>query len=101
MKKYIMKPAEQRVLVLPEEEGDRIGLIFIPSTVQKDVPKLGTVIAVGEGNIDIPMKYYPGQLVMFSQYAGSDLKVDLGDGEKTYSIMNQIDIWGTLTPLES
>lgn len=99
MKRYDFEPAEQRVLVLPEEPEDRVGLIYVPPTVQKDAPRLGRVVAVGLGCKDNPMKYHVGQLVMFSQYAGSEMEMDRGDGKKTYSVMNQMDIWGVLTPI--
>jgi co-chaperonin GroES (HSP10) len=99
MKKYIFEPAEQRVLVLPEEPEDRIGMIYVPDSIKKDKPQIGKIVEAGEGSKDHPMKYYAGQLVMFSQYAGSEVEMDLGNGKKTYFVMNQMDIWGSLTEL--
>ena len=99
MNKYTIDPAEQRVVIISEEPEDRIGLIYVPDSAKKEGARIGTIVKVGTGSMDNPMEYRVGQLVMFSQYAGSEFEMDMGDGKKTYSIMNQMDIWGVVIPL--
>ena len=96
MEKVSFLPAEQRVLILPDSAPEKIGHIILPSGHATDKSRIGTVIVAGNGNIDNPMKYMAGQKVMFSQYAGVEVEFNLGDGEKTYLLMNQIDIMGTI-----
>ena len=96
MKKVSFLPAEQRVLILPDSAPEKIGHIILPSGHSTDKSKIGTVVVVGNGNVDNPMRYRVGQKVMFSQYAGVEVDLNLGDGEITYLLMNQIDIMGTI-----
>jgi len=97
-----INPAEQRVVVKPDKQGEtrtNSGII-IPSTVDDKRPELATVIAVGSGSKEEPMKYWKGQRVIYSQYAGLELKLNLeGEGEATYKIMNQMDIIGVIEEL--
>lgn len=99
---YKFNPAEQRVLVLPDEgqETKTAGGIIIPDS-KETKPNYGRVIAVGKGCLDTPMAYVPGQYVMYSQYAGTDITLNLVEGAETFDhtlfkVMNQTDIWGTL-----
>jgi len=100
--KYKAIPEEQRILVLPVEGPEMVGHIIIPESVRKDngKPKTGHVVEVGEGSKDRPMKYHKGQLVVFSQYSGSEIELDLGDGPNTYIIMQQMDVWMKLEEIE-
>jgi len=99
MAKFNVEPAEQRVLILPDIEPDKIGHIWVPDTTKKETPKMGTVIKTGRGSIDHPMEYLMGQKVVFSTYSGSEIELDLGDGLKIYLIMNQMDIWMKVTEI--
>jgi chaperonin GroES len=94
--KYNFEPAEQRVLVLPHKQDEKIGRIIIPDSAKTDKPNIGSIVRVGTGSKDYPMKYQVGQDVVFSTYSGTPLELDMGEGLKTYLIMNQLDIWGKL-----
>ncbi len=88
-----VKPLADRVLVKRiEEEEVRKGGIIIPDTA-KEKPQKGEVIAVGPGRVDengkrVPMEVKVGDKVIFSKYAGSEVKID---GEE-YLIMREDDI---------
>ncbi|RKZ00892.1 MAG: co-chaperone GroES [Candidatus Hydrothermota bacterium] len=88
-----VKPLADRVLVKRiEEEEVRKGGIIIPDTA-KEKPQKGEVIAVGPGRLDekgnrVPMEVKVGDKVIFSKYAGSEVKIE---GEE-YLIMREDDI---------
>ena len=101
--KVKIRPAETRVLVLPDEQGEMKtkGGLIIPPDAKEEKAKMGVIVAVGKGNADNPMLYSVGQRVIFSQYAGSPLLLDLVANGQEYTatefkIMNQMDIWGTI-----
>ena len=55
--------------------------IIIPDTVSKEKPQKGKVIAVGAGKFDedgkrIPMDVKVGDIVMFTKYGPTEVKVD-------------------------
>ena len=90
-----IKPLRDRVLVkrLEEEEKTKGGII-IPDTA-KEAPAMGEVIAVGPGRKDdngkvIPMEVKAGDRVLFSKYAGTEVKIE---GEE-HLIMGEDDILG-------
>lgn len=77
----MMKPLGDRVIirVLKKEEKTKSG-IFLPDTA-KEKPSEGEVIAVGAGKVyDNGQRVAPevavGDKVMFSKYAGTELKID-------------------------
>lgn len=77
----MMKPLGDRVIirVLEKEEKTKSG-IFLPDTA-KEKPSEGEVIAVGAGKIyDNGQRVAPevavGDKVMFSKYAGTEVKID-------------------------
>ena len=88
-----IKPLADRVLVKRiEEEEVKKGGIIIPDTA-KEKPQKGEVLAVGPGRIDengkrIPMEVKVGDKILFSKYAGSEVKV----GDEEYLIMREDDI---------
>ncbi len=88
-----LKPLHDRVLVkrLEEEEKTKGGII-IPDTA-KEKPIKGEVVAVGPGRLTdegkrIEMSVKVGDKVMFSKYAGTEVKIE---GEE-YLIMREDDI---------
>ena len=92
MKRITISPAEQRVVVLPDKPEEKIGMVYIPKSVERETPRIGTIISTGTGSSDNPMMYYTGQKVIFSKYSGIEVELNL-DGElKNYLVMNQIDI---------
>jgi chaperonin GroES len=90
-----VRPLHDRVLVkrVQEEEKTKSGII-IPDTA-KEKPQEGEVVAVGNGKIlengqKVPMEVKVGDRVIFSKYAGNEIKID---GEE-YLIMREEDILG-------
>ncbi len=90
-----VRPLHDRVLIkrLGEEEKTAGGL-FIPDTA-KEKPQKGKVIATGNGRItedgkSIPLDVKKGDNVLFSKYAGTELKLN---GEE-YLMISEGDILG-------
>jgi chaperonin GroES len=77
-----LKPLGDRVIVKPAEaeEQTKSGL-FIPDTA-KEKPQRGEVVAVGEGKLNettgnrMPIDVKVGDVVIFSKYGGSEVKID-------------------------
>jgi len=76
-----LKPLGDRVIVQPNDEDEQrtaSGLV-IPDTA-KEKPQLGTVLAVGpgdwndEGDERVPLDVNEGDTVVYSKYAGTELK---------------------------
>ncbi|RLB07636.1 MAG: co-chaperone GroES [Deltaproteobacteria bacterium] len=90
-------PLQDRVLVKRLEEEERTkGGIIIPDTA-KEKPMEGRVIAVGKGRVKedggvIPLEVKAGDKVLFSKYAGTEIKID---GEE-HLIMREDDILGII-----
>lgn len=98
------KPAKQRVLILPDAVTERQtpSGIIIPETAENKKPGTGVVVRTGKGEKDIPMEYRVGQRVMYSQYSGLDIELNLyRDGNYIYKVMNQMDIMGTIENTKS
>jgi chaperonin GroES len=76
-----LKPLEDRILVRPEESEEKTPTgIVIPDTA-KEKPQEGTVLAVGPGRRSetgeiIPMDVKEGDLVIYSKYGGTEIKLD-------------------------
>ncbi|MGD8963704.1 MAG: co-chaperone GroES [Desulfobacterales bacterium] len=76
-----IKPLNDRVLVLREDEEQKsAGGIIIPDTA-KEKPQRGKVVAVGAGKVDkdgkrIPLEVKAGDRILFGKYAGTEIKVD-------------------------
>ena len=92
-----IRPLQDRILVrrVKEEEKTKGGII-IPDTA-KEKPQEGEVIAVGNGKILETGKVQPldvkaGDRILFSKYAGSEIKID---GEE-YTIMREEDVLGVI-----
>ncbi|MEN8690717.1 MAG: co-chaperone GroES [Desulfobacterales bacterium] len=92
-----IKPMNDRVLVLRvEEEQKTSGGIIIPDTA-KEKPQEGKVIAVGSGKVGedgkrVAPEVKVGDRILFSKYAGTDIKVDGVE----HVFMRQDDILGVL-----
>ena len=104
MEKVNVKPAEQRVMILPDPAQERTTKsgIIIPKSAEDKKPETGVVVRVGRGSKDDPMDYSVGQRVMYSQYSGLEIEVNLLDhGEHVYKVMNQMDIMAVIESAES
>jgi chaperonin GroES len=83
-----VKPLGDRVLIkrLEAEEKTKGGIILAGAA--KEQPQMAQVIAVGPGTEDVKMEVKAGDKVIFSKYAGTEIKVD----EEELIIMSQKDI---------
>lgn len=93
-----IKPLGNRVLIKRSKMSTTRGGILLPESAQEK-PKQGEVIAVGPGALDEfgnlkPLNVAIGDSVMFSSYAGSEVKTD--DDQAEYLIMSEEDILGVL-----
>ena len=92
-----IRPLQDRVLVKRIEEEEKTkGGIIIPDTA-KEKPQMGKIIAAGNGKKTddgkvIPLDVKEGDKVLFSKYAGTDVKVE---GEEMM-IMREDDILGVV-----
>ena len=76
-----LKPLGDRIIVKPQDEEESLtpsGLV-IPDTA-KEKPQLGEVLAVGPGEFKdgerIPMDVKVGDVVFYSKYGGTEVKVE-------------------------
>ncbi len=76
-----IRPLQDRIIIkrIPEEEKTKGGII-IPDTA-KEKPLEGLVVAVGNGKVLEDGKVRrldvkPGDRVLFSKFAGSEVKID-------------------------
>lgn len=92
-----IRPLQDRILVKRvEEEEKSAGGIIIPDTA-KEKPMEGKVIAVGKGKVTEdreirPLDVKKGDRVLFSKYAGTEVKIE---GEE-YLIMREDDVLGVI-----
>ena len=91
-----VKPLGYRVVIknLETEETTKGGILL--ASAAKEKPQMAEVIAVGPGGSvdgkDIVMHVKPGQKVIYSKYAGTEVKVD---GQELI-IVRQSDILATV-----
>jgi chaperonin GroES len=74
-----VKPLGDRVVVRPLEEAEEMrGGLYIPDTA-KEKPLQGEILAVGPGRFEkgerVPMELSVGQKVLYSKYAGTEVRV--------------------------
>ena len=83
-----IKPLGDRVVIkrLEAEEKTASGIV-LPGQA-KEQPQMAEVVAVGPGTDEVTMEVKVKDVVIFSQYAGTEVKYD---GE-TYNIVAQRDI---------
>ncbi len=92
-----IRPLQDRVIVKRLEEEQRTaGGIIIPDTA-KEKPQKGQIVAAGPGKKNEEGKLSPldvkaGDKVLFSKYAGTEIKVE---GEELL-IMREDDIMGVI-----
>ena len=76
-----IRPLNDRVLVIREDEEQKsAGGIIIPDTA-KEKPQRGKIVAVGPGKMGddgkrITMEVKKGDRVLFTKYAGMEIKLD-------------------------
>lgn len=87
------KPLGDRLLIEPNpsEEKTKSGIVLPDSAKEK--PQEGKVVAVGDGAIDengkkIPMEVKVGDVVLYSKYSGTEVKID----GKEHLIIKESDV---------
>jgi chaperonin GroES len=93
-----IKPLGNRVLVKRSEAKTSKGGILLPDSAQEK-PKQGTVVATGPGKMEesgevVPMNVRAGDTILFTAYAGTEVKTEEEGTE--YLIMSEDDILGVL-----
>jgi chaperonin GroES len=92
-----IRPLNDRILVLRVEEDQKSpGGIIIPDTA-KEKPQEGKVVSAGPGKLDekgkrVPLEVKKGDRVLFSKYAGTEIKIDGVE----HLFMKEDDILGIL-----
>ena len=92
-----IRPLADKVLVeRVEAQGTTAGGIVLPDTA-KEKPQKGKIVNVGEGRLlddgtrrEVQVK--KGNLVLFTSYAGTEIKVDGNE----YLIMDESDIMAVI-----
>ena len=89
-----MKPLEDRVVILRDKAEENAGTIYLPE-IAREVPVLGTVVAIGPGKISNTGKIMPtslktGDRVLFGKYSGTKVEIE----EVEHLIMRESDILG-------
>ncbi|HOW45493.1 MAG TPA: co-chaperone GroES [Candidatus Aminicenantes bacterium] len=87
-----LQPLDDRVLVEPIEEEEKIGSLVIPDTA-KEKPMMGIVRAIGfdyELKQGKPLKELMkvGDKVLFGKYAGQEVKI----GGKKHMVISRSDL---------
>ncbi|MDD4199885.1 MAG: co-chaperone GroES [Eubacteriales bacterium] len=85
---YGIKPLGSKVVIkemVPEEKTSS-GIVLVASAQEK--PQMAEVLAVGPGTDEVKMELEVGDKVIFSKYAGTEVKFN---GEEVM-IMDQRDI---------
>lgn len=96
-----VKPLGNRVLIKRSKAETSKGGILLPDSAQEK-PKQGTVLAVGPGKLDEngnmeTMHVKEGDCVLFSSYAGTEVKDVDQTGDEEYLVLSQEDILGILS----
>ena len=90
-------PLGDKIIILPQEEGEqKYGNIVVPD-MGKEKPEMGTVLAVGPGRISpngtlIPNKIEVGQTVMVPKFGAQVAVVE----NETYIVASENDVLGII-----
>jgi len=84
----MIKPLQDRVLIKKVEAEEKTAGGLILTTATKEAPQMAEVVAVGPGTKDEAMEVKVGDRVIFTKYAGTDIKFE---GEE-YTLMRQSDL---------
>ncbi|MDU4961468.1 MAG: co-chaperone GroES [Sporomusaceae bacterium] len=89
----MIKPLGDRVVIKAQEKEEKtVSGIVLPDTA-KEKPQKGKIVAVGTGKVldngtRVALEVKEGQEVIFSKYAGTEIKIDNQD----YLILSERDI---------
>mgnify|MGYP003627052547 CR=1 FL=1 len=94
-------PLGDKIIILPQEEGEQTyGNIIIPDAGQER-PEIGTVLAVGPGRIStdgtlIPNRLEVGATVMVPKFGAQKVEIE----NETYLIAGESDVLGIIKQKE-
>ena len=97
-----INPLSDKVVILPQEEGEQMyGNIVVPDN-DKEKPEIGTVLAVGQGRYStdgtlIPNKLEVGLTVMVPKFGAQVVTVE----NETYIVASENDILGIIKNKEN
>lgn len=79
--KTTLKPLFDNVLIKPQEAEEKTASGIILPDSAKEKPQVGTVMAVGSGQVTpegktLPMVVKVGQTVMYKKWGGNEVKVN-------------------------
>lgn len=89
-----IRPLHDKIIVRRDEAEDRTAAGIILPEKAKDTPKTGVIEAVGTGSLNtetgklIPLTVKKGDRVIFSSYAGSEVKL----GDEKLLIMSEEEV---------
>lgn len=93
-----VRPLGDKILVKRAEAQSKTESgIYLPESA-KDKPREGKIIALGDGNLNkntgdrVPFTVKKGDAVLFSSYAGTEIKIENED----FLIMTEDDILGVI-----
>ena len=95
-------PLGDKVVILPQEEGEQMyGNIIVPDAGQEK-PEMGTVVAVGPGRIStdgtlIPNRIKVGVTVMVPKFGAQVVTIE----NETYIIASENDVLGIIKNKEN
>ena len=94
-------PLGDKIIILPQEEGEQMyGNIVVPDTGQ-ETPEMGKVLAVGPGRIStdgtlIPNRIKVGVTVMVPKFGAQVVVVE----NETYIVVGESDVLGIIKQKE-
>ena len=94
-------PLGDRIIILPQDEGEQMyGNIVVPDTGQEK-PEMGTVLAVGPGRVStdgtlIPNSIEVGVTVMVPKFGAQTVNLE----NETYVIASENDVLGIIKQKE-
>ena len=97
-----IKPLSDKVVILPQEEGEQMyGNIIVPDA-GGEKPEIGTVLAVGPGRVStngvlIENKLRKGQTVMVPKFGAQKVEIE----NETYIIAGESDVLGIIKNKEN
>ncbi|MDD9150611.1 MULTISPECIES: co-chaperone GroES [unclassified Sporolactobacillus] len=89
----MLKPLGDRIVIEPQEKEEKTASGIVLPDSAKEKPQEGRVVAVGAGKVSdagerIALDVKEGEKVLFSKYAGTEVKYD----GKTYLVVRQDDV---------
>ena len=95
--KCLIEPLGDKIVILPQDEGEQMyGNIIVPDA-GKEKPEIGKVLAVGPGRIStegvlIPNKIKVGTTVMVPKFGAQVVTIE----NETYVIASENDVLGII-----